>query len=219
MNTVIDIEITNYCQARCAVCPRTDVSNPANPTPHSWLQLAHTPLASILKRIDSITEYYPEPVVFKFCGEWGDPLMHPDLLEMVQHVHTQGGRSVVNTNAGMRNAEWWDSLRATQCDVVFGIDGTTPEISALYRVGVNGDAALANMHRWFANGGLGQWQYLAFAHNVEDWIPAIDTAHTHSIPLRFIRGNQEQHMKPWTQRHDAAYAAARDYYFKHTWDL
>ena len=194
MNTVIDIEITNYCQARCAVCPRTDISDPANPRPHSWLVLAHTPLSSILQRIESIANYYDKPVVFKFCGEWGDPLMHPDLLHMVQHVYHRGCGAVVNTNAGMRNQQWWDSLRATGCDVVFGIDGTTPEISALYRVGVNAAAALNNMHRWFEHGGRGQWQYLAFAHNAQDWIPAIDHAYLRNIPLRFIRGNQEDHM-------------------------
>ena len=216
--TFIDVEITNYCQARCAVCPRTDISDPQNPTPHAWLKLAHTPVESILSRIQSCVDYYGgDQLVFKFCGEWGDPLMHPDLLEMVQTATGAGCSAVVNTNAGMRNTQWWDQLRATYCDVVFGIDGTTPEISQQYRVGVNGSAAMHNMMRWFESGGNGQWQYLAFAHNAQDWKSAVDVALEHKIPLRFIRGNQTDSMKPWTQQHSLKYQEIREYYQTHRW--
>ena len=219
MHTVIDFEITNYCQAKCACCPRTDTSDPQNPTTHSWIKLAHTPLNTIQRRLDTLLSHYTnrQEICIKLCGEWGDPLMHPELLDVVEWIGSRASVNI-NTNGGLRNTPWWDALLVHQPHVVFGIDGSVPEISALYRVGVDGERAINNMRHWFAKGGRGQWQYLAFAHNRHDWIAAIDDAWQRKIPMRFRRGSQTDEMQSWTDDDSRAYAQAAEYFRKHHWE-
>ena len=207
---VVDIEITNHCQARCPVCPRTDaLSNPDDPRPWSWLKLEHAPTASVVNRINSLR--HVEDLHIKFCGEWGDPLMHPDLLDMVQAAVDCGASVNINTNAALRNAAWWDSLRNTGCEVVFGIDGSVGNISELYRINTNGDAALRNMRDWFSGGGRGYWQYLAFAHNQHDWCTAVDAAVEWGVPMSFRQGNSTDGMMSWTQDHQQQYLEMKKY--------
>lgn len=207
---VVDIEITNHCQARCPVCPRTDSqSDPQNPRPWAWLKTQHAPTDSVVARINGLASV--EDLHIKFCGEWGDPLMHPDLLVMVQAAVDIGAGVNINTNAALRNAAWWKDLLATGCEVVFGIDGSVGNISEQYRINTNGEAALSNMRSWFAAGGRGYWQYLAFAHNQQDWCIAVDRAVEWGVPMSFRRGNTCDSMMQWTDQHQSQYMQMKKY--------
>ena len=40
-----------------------------------------------------------------FCGNFGDPLMHPDLNAIISFFQNQ--QISISTNASLRSKEWW----------------------------------------------------------------------------------------------------------------
>ena len=90
------LEITTYCNAACPQCPRNINGGAVNP---------HLPLCHLSRVV--IDRTFTEELcnnlkqVF-FCGSYGDPIMHPDFLDILQdfrsknptlwlYIHTNGG--------------------------------------------------------------------------------------------------------------------------------
>lgn len=190
---LVDIEITNYCQAACSSCPRT---NTETDSAWDWLKLKHVDADQVCDTVDSIAAG-AEPgtdFVIKLCGEWGDPAMHPDLLEIVQYAANNPGVSqiVVNTNGGLRTPEFWTRLGSVYPDkisVVWGIDGTDHATNDLYRRNVNTQRAIENMRAFNDAGFRGEWQYLAFIWNRHDWPRLLLAQEEYWVPVCFRLGS------------------------------
>ena len=72
-HTMIDFCITTYCQSKCPTCPRTDESTLEVA---DFISLQHMPFSvwhSVADRVDWSNK------TIQFCGEHGDPMMHPDI--------------------------------------------------------------------------------------------------------------------------------------------
>ena len=72
------LEITSYCNAACPQCPRNNNGEGVNPR----MPLCH------LSR-DVIDRAFPVDVCARlrqifFCGSYGDPIMHPDFLDILR---------------------------------------------------------------------------------------------------------------------------------------
>ena len=100
------LEITTYCNASCPQCPRNINGGEVNP----YLTLQHLSRESIDKA------FTPELCnrlrqVF-FCGSYGDPIVHPDFLEIIKDFRRKNPRLwiYIHTNGGVHNTDWWEKL-------------------------------------------------------------------------------------------------------------
>jgi sulfatase maturation enzyme AslB (radical SAM superfamily) len=98
-----------------------------------------------------------------FCGNFGDPLMHPDLDKIITFFQNQ--QVVISTNASLRSRDWWIQLgKNKNIQVTFCIDGigSTHE---LYRRNTSYDKIIANAKAFIEAGGTAHWQFIVFRHN------------------------------------------------------
>jgi hypothetical protein len=106
---------------------------------------------------------------YYFCGNFGDPMMNNDLIEMIEYsVAVNPELNIrVHTNGGARNSEWWSRLaKALPVNhlVTFALDGLN-DTHSLYRVGTTYDAVLRNAKTFIDSGGNSEWVYIKFKHN------------------------------------------------------
>ena len=127
----IHLEPTNLCTLKCPGCPRTRF---INQWPQHWRN--HSRDASILLRFLDIEL---SGIRIEMCGNYGDPIYHPDLAGLVRDLKHRGAMISIVTNGAHRKRSWWQELvQELSADdaVTFSIDGV-PENFTQYRI--NGD--------------------------------------------------------------------------------
>src|SRR5262249_11850487 len=68
----------------------------------------------------------------------GEPMLHPQLFDMIRHCKTHGVATGISTNATTLNETRGRELIASGLDyLIFAFDGTTPEVYEKYRKGAN----------------------------------------------------------------------------------
>ena len=159
----IHLEITNNCQASCPQCQRNIHGGLDNPLIKlsSWTleQFKNIMTVDVLNQID---KYY-------FCGNFGDPLLNNDLIEMIEYsVSVNPSLHIwINTNGSLRSKDWWRQLAKSLPNnhkVVFGIDGLE-DTHSLYRVGTNFNTIIENAKMFIEAGGIAEWAFIRFKHN------------------------------------------------------
>jgi MoaA/NifB/PqqE/SkfB family radical SAM enzyme len=97
---IVDIELTNRCNAHCGFCPRDQ-------TPHQGL-MEHEVFAQAVARVVEVREqahsFWEGCRGVAFCG-LGDQLLHPDLARHVRSVRDAGLEIDVNTNGALLDEE------------------------------------------------------------------------------------------------------------------
>jgi len=127
----IHLEPTNLCTLKCPGCARTRFINqwPAHWKNHSL------DTQSLLKFLDIELS----DIRIELCGNYGDPIYHPDLAGMIRDLKSRGATISIITNGSYRKRSWWQELVQTLSSgdsVTFSIDGI-PENFTQYRI--NGD--------------------------------------------------------------------------------
>jgi sulfatase maturation enzyme AslB (radical SAM superfamily) len=98
-----------------------------------------------------------------FCGNFGDPLMHPDLDEVIDFFQNQ--QIAISTNASLRSRQWWSDLGEKEnVSVIFCIDGIG-KTHELYRRNTSYDKIIKNAKAFTDAGGTAIWQFIVFRHN------------------------------------------------------
>ena len=158
----LHLEITNNCQASCPMCSRNHHGGLVNP--HIKIQeWTLDNFKTIVNKdvLNQVEEIY-------FCGNFGDPLLNNDLLEMCRYIKDNSTVSVkIHTNGGLRNEQWWKDLyRALPTDhrVIFGIDGLE-DTHSRYRIGTDWHRVINNARTFIREGGNADWAYIVFEHN------------------------------------------------------
>ena len=159
----IHLEITEKCQAACPMCDRNIHGGKDNPN-----------LGMHELYLDDIKEMMPPEFVQQLeriymCGNFGDPIVAKDTLEVMQYFRSQKRELTLgmNTNAGAKKPDWWRELAKTLGNwsyVKFGFDGLK-DTNHLYRQNVNWDIAWENALAFIDAGGKAHWDYLIFEHN------------------------------------------------------
>lgn len=157
------LEITSYCNAACPQCPRNQ--NGAGINPH--MPLRHLDRAVIDQAFDRDLCVRLRQVFL--CGSYGDPIMHPDALDIVRDFRRKNPNLWIymHTNGGIHDTSWWRELAATigvQGRVDFGIDGLEDTLP-IYRRNVRYEKTIANAGAFIAAGGRAQWNFIVFEHN------------------------------------------------------
>jgi MoaA/NifB/PqqE/SkfB family radical SAM enzyme len=188
-----DIAISSYCQAKCPSCARTDEETLETV---SWLKPSHIDVEVFKNIVDSACKIDPN-VVFQFCGELGDPLMHPKITELVDYAMERAKGVEINTNGGLRKPEWYEDMAkkwgknsiadrvGKTLKIIFGIDGIYPETNEKYRINVDHERAMKNMKAWSEGSGAGEWHFILFEHNWHEIPEAILVSQQIDFPIFF----------------------------------
>lgn len=162
-------EITSYCNAACPQCPRNLYGYGINP---------HMPLVHLDKDVidQSFTKEHVEKLkqVF-FCGSYGDPIMHPNFLEILRKFREKNPNLwlYIHTNGGVHDVDYWAEIAKIMSgrgQIDFGIDGLEDTLH-LYRRNVKYGKVIENATAFIKAGGRAQWNFIVFKHNehqVED---------------------------------------------------
>ncbi|MEF2232199.1 MAG: radical SAM/SPASM domain-containing protein [Pseudodesulfovibrio sp.] len=159
---VLYCEPTSFCNLRCPACPTG--------TRRSGLERASRDMAGFKTLLDEVGDY----LFTVYFYNWGEPLLHPELPEMVAHAHGKGILCHVSSNLSMPLSDGYCERLMTSglFQLKVGVDGATPEGHAAYRVGSDLAVVKDNLRRLVAikraNGGQGpkiNVRFHVFAHN------------------------------------------------------
>ena len=152
----INFELSSHCNSKCPQCPRYDMLGRV----HKDLNVTHLDV-NVIKKLP--IEKMKKLKKVSFCGNFGDPLMHPDLNEIVNIF--QNKEILISTNASLRNKEWWSELGEKEnVSVTFCIDGIG-KTHELYRRNTSYDKIIENAKAFIDAGGTARWQFIVFKHN------------------------------------------------------
>lgn len=130
------------------MCPRTGEDGRPNPrVPEADLsaravaQIVGPELAS---RLDEVL----------FCGNYGDPMHAPELLDMCRWLRTHAGRArlLMHTHGSGQTERFWRALAELGVRVTFGIDGLDDALSR-YRRGARFEQVMASAATFIGAGG------------------------------------------------------------------
>ena len=152
----INFELSSHCNSKCPQCPRYDMFGRV----HKDLNITHLKLDIIeklpigkMKNLRNVS----------FCGNFGDPLMHPKLDDIVAFFKNQ--HISISTNASLRSKKWWSVLgKNKNVSVTFCIDGIGRE-HELYRRNTSYEKIIKNAKSFIQAGGTAHWQFIVFRHN------------------------------------------------------
>jgi len=149
-----EIELSSYCNAECPLCPRNLFGYPYN----SNYIVRHLALENVKTIFD---REFCSRVRFTFEGNFGDPVMNPELLEIVEYLNSP---IKIYTNGSMQTSKFWKALANYDVHVIFGIDGLagTHEI---YRRGTRWQTVINNAKTFIQAGGTATWKMIEFDHN------------------------------------------------------
>ena len=157
------IEITSYCNAACPQCPRNNLGQGINPL----MPLQHLSRSVIDQTFD--TDLCSRLRQVFFCGSYGDPIMHPDFLDILSDFRLKNPRLwlYVHTNGGVHDPSYWEKIAEIfngYGQIDFGIDGLEDTLP-IYRRNVKFSKVIENAQAFIRAGGRAQWNFIVFRHN------------------------------------------------------
>jgi MoaA/NifB/PqqE/SkfB family radical SAM enzyme len=153
------IEPTNMCTLKCPGCARTRF---IDQWPKQW--------KNYNINIDHLIEFLDislENKSISFCGNYGDPIYHPDLFLLVSELKLKGASIKITTNGSYKNEKWWEdlvSLLDEKDHIQFSVDGV-PDNFKNYRVNADWKTIEPAM-KVVANAKChSSWKYIVFSYN------------------------------------------------------
>jgi MoaA/NifB/PqqE/SkfB family radical SAM enzyme len=164
------VEPTNACNLNCRTCIR-----------NSWQEpLGQMSQATFQRVLQGLPAFSPVPTVF--FGGFGEPLAHPDIIEMVTQAKALGASVELVTNGTMLTRCLSRQLIEAGLDLLWvSLDGATPQSYADVRLGAEFANVLGNL-REFRNAQQAAYRitphlgivFVAMKRNVGD-LPALVT--------------------------------------------
>jgi hypothetical protein len=145
------------------MCPRNWHGGQENP----YLQIADWTYDDFIKIFNE--ETLKQIITIYFCGNFGDPIMNDDLINMCRYIKdTAPNLDVrIHTNGGARSKRWWQALYQslpTNHAVIFALDGLE-DTHSLYRIGTKYENVVRNASYFIQEGGKAEWVFIKFKHN------------------------------------------------------
>ena len=122
MPTHAQIEPTNFCDLRCALCPVTEGLKRAS---------QHMEFATFKKLIDEIGAY----LFLIILWDWGEPFLNPKVFEMISYAKKRNIKLVSSTNGHIFAKEGYAEkvVKSGLDSLIFAVDGTSQETYERYR--------------------------------------------------------------------------------------
>jgi MoaA/NifB/PqqE/SkfB family radical SAM enzyme len=153
------VEITNRCNLNCSTCMR-----------NVWdVEYGCMPAQTFERILSGIKTRSPKPDIF--IGGYGEPLSHPDCLEMIEKAKSLGLHVSLITNGILLTEEVSRKLIELQLDRLWvSLDGASPECYADVRLGDALPVILENLNR------LRTLQYQLFGFSPWGMLPRLGIA-------------------------------------------
>ena len=157
------LEITSYCNAACPQCPRNENGigiNQRMPLCHlDRIVIDRAFTAELCQRLRQVF----------FCGSYGDPIMHPDFLDILKDFRRKNPTLWLyfHTNGGVHEPEYWAEIARIMNgygQIDFSIDGLEDTLH-FYRKNVKYSKVIENATSFIQAGGRAQWNFIVFNHN------------------------------------------------------
>jgi MoaA/NifB/PqqE/SkfB family radical SAM enzyme len=128
------IEPTNHCNLECRTCIR-----------HSWDEPTGEMRGETFDRIVGGLQAFSRPPVVFFGGQ-GEPLAHPDIVDMIRRVKSLGCYVELITNGTLLDNSLSEKLIDSGLDLLWvSLDGATPESYRDVRLGAVLPEVLSNL--------------------------------------------------------------------------
>ena len=153
------IEPTNICTLKCPGCARTKFID-------QWPQ--HWKNQNL--NIDSLLRFLDIDLTNKninLCGNYGDPIYHPDFINFVVKLKSRGAVISITTNGSYKKQKWWKELvynLTAQDTITFSVDGI-PENFTEYRINADWESIRVGMEIVANSLCNSSWKYIPFSFN------------------------------------------------------
>jgi MoaA/NifB/PqqE/SkfB family radical SAM enzyme len=183
-----DFSISSFCNAACPSCKRyLNYNDPKIIDDDVFVGLVQTHMKfdDFKKIIDENIDLFENKIV-SYEGEFGDPMVNPEVLKFIEYGCKFFKTLKVVTNGGMRNSKFYKELgnNFQNLDMIFSIDGLHDDTNTRYRRRVNTEKAKENMVT-FKKTTYGRknlyWQFLIFEHNFFEIPEILDFAKEYEI--------------------------------------
>lgn len=157
---ILQLEISNHCNAACPQCPRNYFGGKTISTlPLKRWTLNEFKKMFTVELFSSLKEIY-------FCGTYGDPLTNMHIVDMCSFIKDANSniRIGIHTNGGVGKPETFRQLATVVDFIAFGIDGLK-DTNHIYRRNVRWNRIMENANAFLKAGGSAIWDYIVFAHN------------------------------------------------------
>lgn len=132
----IYVEVTDRCNLDCTTCMR-----------NVWMEPQGFMSSETFDRVlEGAFQILPKPLIF--FGGYGEPLLHPEIAEMVHRCRLAGCRVELITNGILLNEDMALNLMKAGLDRLWvSIDGASPECFADVRLGASLPQVVENLKR------------------------------------------------------------------------
>jgi len=133
------IETTNKCNLRCVMCPRSVMKRKPGSIKFGFYK----------KIVDKASK---EGIKWIRLHGFGEPLLHPDLVKMIEYAKRKHIQKVdFSTNAMLLNESLAEKIiRAGLDEIQISMDGVTRETYEKIRVGAKWDTVIKNVKNFIA---------------------------------------------------------------------
>lgn len=155
----IYIEPTNICTLKCAGCARTTF---ISQWPQHWRNHSIDP-DHLMRFLDIDLK----DLRVRLSGNYGDPIYHPEFIDLVGRLKQRGARLEITTNGSYRTIEWWQALAkhlTSQDTITFSIDGV-PDNFTEYRENADWTSIRQGIEVCVASAVRTMWKYIPFEFN------------------------------------------------------
>lgn len=159
--TSLHIELTNRCTLECPACPRT-----------TWKDILKKPIKKADLNIDQFEKFLDcesghQINKFDLCGDYGDSIYYPNLIEFIKRFRTK--KFNIFTNGSYRDEKFWNELAVNLTDqdtVIFAIDGLK-DTNHLYRKNSDWDSIMLGLDIIAKSPAKVIWKTIVFSFNYD----------------------------------------------------
>ena len=165
-NKKLHIEVTSRCTLKCAACPRT-----------TWKEITKIPFPKQDLNIDDFVKFMDceggrKVELLQLCGDYGDCIYYPDLIEFIKTFRNKKFR--LHTNGSHGSPKFWNDLckvLTEDDEIVLAIDGLE-DTNHLYRKNSNWKSIMQAVDILSKSSVKLAWQTIIFKFN-EDQLEQI----------------------------------------------
>lgn len=171
----LHLEPTNLCTLRCPGCARTQFID-------VWGKYWKNHSINLL-HLENFLDINLSGKAVSLCGNYGDPIYHPEFFELIKLLKSKKIRIVLTTNGSYKTQSWWENLcqlLESTDEIVFSVDGT-PDNFSTYRINANWQSIETGMKTVGSSDIQSTWKYIPFNYNISSIQQARELSHALGI--------------------------------------
>jgi radical SAM protein with 4Fe4S-binding SPASM domain len=130
----LNLDLYNVCNLRCRFCPTG--------TEQLERERVRMTVAQAKEIVDAVKDY----VITFSPFHWGEPLLNPDIFEVIEYGHRVGMFTQIHSNLSLKMKDLGRRLVESKLDTLLvSIDGLDQQVNENYRRRVNNDLVFANI--------------------------------------------------------------------------